>query len=76
MKQQPTVALVAGVARLQQKGQRRREKIDHQKRQEINDQFLETRRAGRLRMEVPIDRIMQCAGNKNEIDERREQRAE
>ncbi len=74
MEQQPRVALAGRMLALQHECQRRRDEVDHQERQEERQQLVKAGGAGRLRMEVPVDEVVDDSGDEHQVDQRRDQR--
>src|SRR5579884_3550414 len=62
------------MAAFQRKGQRRGDKVNHQKREEVNQQLLKARRAGRRRMKVLVPPVLQRACRKHDVNKGRDQR--
>src|SRR5581483_5513040 len=55
--EEPDIFVAARIVAFQRKGDRRRDEISHQKNDEEQHKFLETRRIGGVRMKVMVYRI-------------------
>src|SRR6202041_381540 len=71
--EQPRVLARFGLAPFEGEGDRGGDEIDHQESDEEDQQALEARRIGGIRMEIILDEIPGHAGDKHHVNERRDE---
>src|SRR5690348_10081853 len=74
VEQQPPVSTIRRMPPLQAERQHRRDEVDDQKRQEVRQQLLKTRRVGRARVEVTVQHELHNSNREDNVDKRRHQR--